>query len=224
MIPSADNDRRSGGTIWAVHLDDPRPVVSPRVRARFDWVRSASPDAFTGENGSITASEARNRLGAGRRCFAAWVHRQLAAYGWVSFDEEYLGELNLRIRLLPGEAYIWDCFTFPAFRGNHLYTSLLDRMVRELRSDPLCRLWIGADITNAASQRGIARAGFRAVADMRVARVLAVPQVWVQGRSGIPEGVLDEVRRAFLDNRDDVWRSALRRAPAPPNGVRVQNP
>ncbi len=224
MIPSVDIDPRSGGTIWAVHLDDPRPVVSPRIRARFGWVRSVSPAAFTGADGSINAAEALSRLGAGRRCYAAWVHGRLAAYGWISFDEEYVGELNLRVRLIPGEAYIWDCFTFPAFRGNHLYTSLLDRMVRELGSDPLCRLWIGADITNAASQRGIARAGFRAVADMRVARVLAVPQVWVEGRSGIPESVLDEVRRAFLDNRDDVWRSALRGAPALPGGASVRNP
>ncbi len=223
MNLSAATDPRRAGTIWAVHLDDPRPVVSPRIEARFDWVRTASAEAFSGEDGSITAREARGRLAAGRRCYGAWVHRQLAAYGWVSFDEEYVGELDLRVRLVPGEAYIWDCFTFPDFRGNHLYTTLLDRMVRELRSDPLCRLWIGADLTNAASQRGIARAGFRAVADMRVARVLAVPQVWVEGRSGIPESVVDEVRRAFLDNRDHVWRSAWRQAQASRNGASARS-
>ena len=42
------------------------------------------------------------------------------SYGWVNFVEEHTGELNLRIQLLPGEGYLWDCATIPAFRRSRL--------------------------------------------------------------------------------------------------------
>jgi hypothetical protein len=154
-------------------------------------------------------AEVYSRFETGRSCYTAWVEGQIAAYGWVSFTEEMIGELNLRLRLLPGEAYIWDCATLPAFRQKRLFSALLVYMVKELQAEPLCRLWIGADLDNVASQRGIARAGFRRVADLVVARVLGLRQVWVQSWPGVPESVVAEARRAFLGNRDGVWQAAL---------------
>jgi ribosomal protein S18 acetylase RimI-like enzyme len=148
------------------------------------------------------------RFETGRRCYAAWVEGQLAAYGWVSFDEEFIGELSLCLRLLPGEAYIWDCATLPAFRRRRLYSALLVHILGVLQAEPLCRVWIGADLDNEASQRGIARAGFRAVADLVMARASARRLVWVQGRTGVPAGLIAEARRAFLDDRDQVWLAA----------------
>jgi hypothetical protein len=166
--------------------------------------------------GNGAAAEVYGRFETGRRCFTAWVEGQLAAYGWVSFDEEYIGELSLRLRLLPGEAYIWDCVTLPAFRQKHLFSALLVYMLGELRAGPLCRVWIGANLDNAASQRGIARAGFRRVADLVVARVLTLRLVWVQGRPGVPENLVAEARRAFLGNREGVWLAALSSAKSTP--------
>jgi hypothetical protein len=154
-------------------------------------------------------AEVYKRFEAGRSCYTAWVEGQLAAYGWVSFDEEFIGELNLRLRLLPGEAYIWDCATLPAFRQKRLFSALLVYMLGELQAEPLCRVWIGANLDNVASQRGIARAGFRRVADLVVARVLALRMVWVRSWPGVPENLVAEARRAFLGNRDGVWLAAL---------------
>ncbi len=149
------------------------------------------------------------RLASGRRCYAAWVGEQLAAYGWVSFGEEHVGELNLRLRMLPGEAYIWDCVTLPDFRRNGLYSALLGYISAQLRREGLRRIWIGADLANLPSQRGIARAGFCHVADLLIERVLAMRLAWVQGRPGVPESLVAEARRVFLDDRDRAWLNAL---------------
>jgi hypothetical protein len=78
----------------------------------------------------------------------------------------------------------------------------------------LCRVWIGADQDNEASQRGISNAGFHHVADLVVSRVLAMRLVWVQGLPDIPEPVVADARRAFLDDRDKVWLRAV--APSAP--------
>ena len=216
---SAEGDPRHAGTIWVLNLDQPTPVVKPLIDATFCRVSTESIPELAVAMGSET-SEIRKRFESGRRCYAVQVDDNPAsnigeiqrneggkfgAYGWVSFNEEFIGELNLRLRLFSGEAYIWDCATLPEFRQKHLYSALLAYMVGELRTEKFRRVWIGADLENTVSQRGIARAGFIHVADLIVARVLALRQVWVQGLPDIPEDLVAEARRAFLNNRDQVW-------------------
>jgi GNAT superfamily N-acetyltransferase len=209
MMASAQNDPRHAGTIWAMDLHQPRPAIKPSVPADFRQLGPASAELLTAAMQAPSVAEVLRRFRSGGRCYTAWVDGHLASYGWVSFKEEYVGEFNLRVRLLPGEAYIWDCYTVPAFRRHGLYAALLADMLCDLEAGPVCRTWIGADSDNIASQRGIARAGFRAVADMVLARVFAMRLVWVQGRPGMPEGAVAEARRAFLDNRDTVWLRAM---------------
>ena len=206
---SAENDPRRPGTIWALNLDWPAPTITPLVPATFTRVGPEAADRLAAAMRLAEPAEVRRRFDTGRRCYTAWVEGELAAYGWISFEEEAIGELRLRVRLLPGEAYLWDCATVPAFRRRRLYTTLLTHMAGALRVEGLCRVWVGADMENVASQTGIARAGFKPVADLVVARALALRLVWVSGRPGIPEQIVGEARRAFLGNRDQAWLSAL---------------
>ncbi len=217
---SAESDPRRAGTIWMLDLHQPTPVVKPRLEASFCRVSTESVPELALAMGSDSSTEILKRLKSGRRCYAAQLdgnpartireiqrneRGKLVAYGWVSFNEEFIGELKLRLRLLSGEAYIWDCATLPEFRQNHLYSALLAYIVGELRAEKFQRVWIGADLDNSISQRGISRAGFVHVADLVVARVLALRQVWVQGLPEIPDTLVAEARRVFLNNRDQVW-------------------
>ena len=213
-MASADNDPRRSGTIWALNLDEPKPVITPGLPANFCRVGPESTRALINAVGTDNSAEILRRFENGRRCYAAWVEGKLAAYGWVSPDEELIGELSLRIKLVPGEAYIWDCATLPEFRNRRLYSALLVHIIGELWSDGLCRAWIGTDLDNEASQRGISNAGFHHVADLVVSRVLAMRLVCVQGQPGVPAQVVAEARRAFLDDRDKVWLRAV--SPAAP--------
>lgn len=208
MMASAKNDPRRAGAIWVADLDAARPMPAPLLATVFRRVGAESAGLLTAATGGLP-SELLSRFEAGRQCYTAWVEGKLAGYGWVSFDEEYVGELNVRVRLLPGEVYIWDCFTAPAYRNHGIYSALLAHILGELQREGLRRAWIGADLDNVASQRGIARAGFLAVADMVVERVLAMRLVWVEGRTGVPEQLVADARRAFLDNRDSVWLKAI---------------
>ncbi|HKY56323.1 MAG TPA: GNAT family N-acetyltransferase [Anaerolineales bacterium] len=205
---STKNDPRRIGTIWVFDLDQPIPLVNPRIGVSFSRVDSESITKLAALIGENSSADILKRFESGRRCYVAQVDEQLAAYGWVSFAEEFVGELSLHLKLLPGEAYIWDCVTLPAFRRNHLYSALLTYILLDLRAESLHRVWIGADLDNIASQRGIARAGFKAVADMVLGRVEAQRQIWVQGRPDVPESLVAEARRVYLNNRDKVWLDA----------------
>jgi GNAT superfamily N-acetyltransferase len=207
MMVFAENDPRRAGTIWTLNLDEPAPAVTPLLPAVF---QRAGPDlvpALVSAMDGVSSEGLLKRFENGRHCYTAWVNDQIASYGWVSFEDEHIGELNLRIKLLPGEVYIWDCATIPAFRRNHLYSALLAYIIEDLRAEGLCRAWIGADFENKPSQQGMRRAGFHHVADLVVARVLAMRQVWVQGQPGVPEVIVAEARRAFLNDRDRIWKT-----------------
>jgi hypothetical protein len=209
MMVSADHDPRRAGTIWSTSLAGTLPLVTPLVPAVFCRLEPQSALELADAMGADAQSVLQKRFEAGRRCYAMRVDGTLAAYGWVSFGDELVGELNLHLRLLPAEAYIWDCATLPVFRQNHLYSALLTYILREFQEEGLSRAWIGADLDNVPSQLGIARAGFTYVADLVVERVLALRQVWVQGRPGVPDNLVMEARRVFLNDRDPVWRNAL---------------
>ncbi len=223
MMASASNDPPHAGTIWATNLDESRPNMRPLIPVDFRPVEPESIEALAEAMGGSLKAEALSRFEAGKRCYAAWAGDRIAAYGWVSYREEYVGEFNVRVRLLPGEAYIWDCLTAPEYRQKGLYSALLVFILQELQSEGLCRAWIGADLDNVPSQRGIERAGFRRVADMVLERVLALRMVWIQGRPGVPEGAVAEARRVFLDNRDTAWLRAMQLLTGPKRPV-IQAP
>ena len=208
MMAPAQNDPPRAGTIWAIDLHESRPQPEPLIPVEFGQLGPASLDLLVGAASGSPTDEILHRFDAGSRCYAARVDGRLASYGWVSFREESVGELNLRVRLLPGEAYIWDCFTLPEYRRQGLYSALLGYILSHLEEGSVCRTWIGTDTDNIASQRGIARAGFRHVADLVLAPVRAMRLIWVQGMPGIPEPVVAEARRAFLDHSDAVWPRA----------------
>jgi ribosomal protein S18 acetylase RimI-like enzyme len=194
------------GTIWMLDIDEPVPAIKPRIEASFRQVGPESYAALAAAMDGDPSHITLKRFERGRDCYAAWVGDRIAAYGWVSFDEEYVGELRLTLRFLPGEAYIWDCVTVPAFRRNHLYSALLVFILGELRRQAVQRVWIGADLDNIPSQRGIDRAGFRRIADLLIAYYPDRRVLWVEGYPAVQDRLVERARRIFLGSQEQVWQ------------------
>jgi hypothetical protein len=121
------------------------------------------------------------------------------AYGWISFDEEGIGELGLIIRLGEGEAYIWDCATLLAYRGQRLYPALLAHMLAELQRAGFKRVWIGTDADNLPSQRGVALVGCQPVAEVTLAGDGAYA---TRGCPGVSRQDVLDAHYAMFGNRD----------------------
>lgn len=195
------------GTLWALDLN---------AAARADAVAQAStlpdvtftevtPDQTVLLARAMDASDpqvVRMRLAAGRRCFAAHLAGAIVAYGWVSLGSEQIGELERTMRMPPGEAYIWDCATLPAFRGRGLYTALLRHIVAALRGEGLRRLWIGASLDNTPSIRGFRAAGFRPVLRLVYVRVLNLRYNRLVGDATAPSALVAAAREALSASRE----------------------
>ena len=198
MIPLSETGAL--GILWMLRLDRPLPGgPEPRIPATF---LRAGPE-IVGElalvMGYDNPAPVLERFSTGRYCYAGRVEGKIATYGWITFDQEGIGELGLSIRLQKGEAYIWDCATLPAYRGQRLYPALLACMLGELQSAGFRRVWIGTDADNLPSQSGVARVGCRPVLE-----IIQAPNggFLSRGRPGVSlQDVLD-AHYALFGNRD----------------------
>jgi ribosomal protein S18 acetylase RimI-like enzyme len=186
------------GTFWVMELPGP-PAPHGAATTPAEFAR-AGPEAAE-EIAAVSESqpgEVLGRLAGGRRCYLARIAGTPVACGWVSFEQEGIGEQGLRVRLAPGEAYVWNCVTAPAYRRRGLYTLLLRHIAQALAAEGVRRVWIGADLDNVPSQKGMARAGFQPVLDLYTQRAGGRPELRVVGRPGVSSELLAEARRVLL--------------------------
>lgn len=210
MMPASELGPQHLGTLWLLDLSEQSPVgPEPRIAVNFQRVDSEAAPSLAQAMELDSPEEVLKRFDAGKRCYIGNVEGVLATYGWVTFDEELIGELRLRIRLVPGEAYIWDCATSPEYRGLRLYPALLWHIINELRAQGLRRIWIGADTDNLPSQVGMRLCGFHPIADFVLDYALALHTSWIRGHSRAPEQLVEDARRALLGERHKAWWAAL---------------
>lgn len=205
MEPASESGPRHLGTLWVLDLGEPSLVgPKPRVAVIFQRVDSEAAPLLTQAMNLDDPADVLRRFAAGKRCYTGTVEGELATYGWVTFDEESIGELGLRIPLSPGEVYIWDCATLPAYRGLRLYPALLWHIINDLRSEGLQRIWIGADADNLPSQKGIVLCGFQPIIDIVQDHVPAIPMTRARGCPGAPGQLIEEARRKLLGGHHEA--------------------
>jgi|SRR5579859_1831152 len=201
MALASESEPRHMGTFWVLPLTEAEQVVvAPGVPTTFARVGAEATSSLALAMGLDDATPVLERFAIGRRCYVANIAGTLASYGWVSFEEEGIGEIGLRLHLPPGEAYIWDCATLPAYRGLRLYPALLTHITGKLRAEGLRRVWIGASYENLPSHKGMQLAGFQPVADL----LLRDGQLWVHGYPGVPAEVIEDVRQALFGEQPQL--------------------
>lgn len=105
--------------------------------------------------------ETRRRMAAGHQLWLARSGDEAVGWGWCATKHFAIGELAISRSLPPGNRYLWDFFTMPAERGEGFYPRLLQAIVR--RDTAADRFWLGHDLNNEPSRKGIVKAGFQEV-------------------------------------------------------------
>jgi GNAT superfamily N-acetyltransferase len=168
------------GTLWAVEPGDSLPPkCSARVEADFTELRAADGGDLAAAMDMPYSEPLQERFQNNRRCFCLRVRGQIAAYGWVTQGVECVGELERQFHLHDDEAYIWDCGTVAAWRGQRCYSALLSELIYQLHREGVLRIWIGASRLNRPSVRGFANAGFKPVVDLTYRRFYRLTLMWI---------------------------------------------
>lgn len=196
------DDSRQGGIFWLLKLDEISSpddfTLTPGVTATFQRVGREAIQPLARAMGLTEHAQIARRFDLGKWCFAGMVGGEIVTYGWVTFDEEHVGELGLTIRLRAGEAYIWDCATLPVYRGQRLYPALLGYMLRSLATEGLRRIWLGTDADNIPSQKGVALVGFQPVLDAGRMEASTGNSLWIRQRPGVSDQDAMDAHRVLL--------------------------
>lgn len=153
-----------GDVLYEYDLDasgaDPAPardniVVIDRRNFRSPSTVAVEDSVLTGGN-YVYVDELRNNA---TLLAATAPGGEVASYAFIVFESFYkrvLGEANA----VP---IICNCVTLPAYRGQGLYPALLGAACRHLAQQGYARVIVTCAPDNAASIRGIEKAGFRKV-------------------------------------------------------------
>jgi GNAT superfamily N-acetyltransferase len=144
---------------------DPLPEL-PEL-ASFSAARSTDVDLIAGL-AELSQQEVITRFSEDNRLYLAYIDGVPTAYGWVATKEGRASEIHLDFLLAPGNYYLWDFKTLPAWRGHTIYPHLLQAIVRQEMQNAE-RFWILYAPQNIASAHGIMHAGFKFVGDFILA-------------------------------------------------------
>lgn len=119
------------------------------------------------EVGVLPRAVVASRIAAGAMIFVASSARTPVAYLCATTKECWIGEIDDRLLVSPGEVYFYDAYTRPEWRGKRIYPRLICAAARYFRQRSFERAMIFATRRNARSIRGIARCGFYRYATVR---------------------------------------------------------
>jgi len=143
-------------TWWATDALSPVPPIPGfYVSTTIDAVALASL------NGIAVADVAARRT-AGHHAYVGFMDGTPVTYGWVATCGADIGELALRFDLPPGDRYLWDFATLPAWQGRGLYPRLLQAVLLH-ESRFATRFWIIHAPENLPSGNGMQKAGLTPV-------------------------------------------------------------
>jgi len=133
----------------------------------------------------LSAGAIAARRANGDRPYLAAVNGEGVGWGWSATRWLSIGELGIERALPPADRYLWACETLQSWRGRGIYPRLLQAILRHEAREG-ARSWIGHDPGNAASARGITKAGF--------GRVGAIHRAPVGGYLLVPDGPRDRAQ------------------------------
>jgi SAM-dependent methyltransferase len=115
-----------GETVYrrAVLLERPltAPVarITPSVPVAIGLLRTTEVDAYRSFRPEADACDIRRRLANGHRCFVARYEGGIVSAAWLATGRVWVEYLNREIRLATDEAYLYESFTAPGFRGQNI--------------------------------------------------------------------------------------------------------
>ena len=205
MTGAAESHARHEGIFWLLKLAEldealltSAPTLTPGITTTFQRIGREAMQPLAQAMGLTDHTQLLQRFERRKWCYVGRVAGEIVTYGWVTFDEERIGELGLTIRLRAGEAYIWDCATLPAYRGQRLYPALLAYMLRALAAEGLHAIWLGTDMDNIPSQKGVAFAGFQPIVDAGLVDTSTDGGLWIRQRPGVSEQDAIDAHRVLL--------------------------
>lgn len=143
-------------------LDEPLPSLSARLPVVVERLEESQIDEFLRFRPDADPSEVRRRVEAGHWCFVVRLDGRIVHGCWIGRGRAWIDYLGCDIELAPDEAYSYESFTAPDFRGWNFAPTRVMGTARFLREAGYRRLLAVMLPENAPAVRLLAKTGYRA--------------------------------------------------------------
>ena len=142
-------------------LEEPISEVKPTLPVTVDLLKKNEVDEYDAFRTIVSPSRTLDRLNAGRLCFVARHERQVISACWATIHVILTPYSACEIQLAKDEAYVYDGFTKPDFRGQSIFPAILAEMIKYFRAAGYRRMILGIVPENNPSLWAIRKVGFR---------------------------------------------------------------
>lgn len=157
--------------VFARSLLEPLPTATPRLPVTLRLAMKADLVRFQGLVLPSEISYFSQRLDHGRYCFLALDGEHLAGYCWATTQVEPHVD-NLELKLQPGDVYVDDAFTAPAYRRQGIQTAVHLYRLRYMKDLGCQRAILIVSEDNVASQQLVRKLGYQEIDRLSFRRIL----------------------------------------------------
>ena len=151
---------RSAG--WFVRpLGTPAKPVEARRPARIEELTASDAEAYVAFQPDLTVAEFLSRLETGHRCWVAFVDGRPASVVWVAVERVRIDFFSRTLLFDKGEIYLYNAYTDPANRGQHLQPLLISTILSRYQAAGFVRAFSLIGLHNRPKITVCERAGFR---------------------------------------------------------------
>jgi len=137
--------------------------------------------AADGDAGRPWHPAAEQRIREGQVCAVALHGNDVIAYCWLTWQPEWVAEIDRLVVPGPDEAYLYEAYTVPAWRGRGLFSAMLLRLLAFARARGRRRALIFVLDRNLPSRRAIERAGFEMFQAVSRVELGGLKYLWFRG-------------------------------------------
>ena len=101
-------------------LREPIPTATAKIPVEISLLKRSEVDEYVAFQPDRHPPAIHRRFDRGDQCFIARHQGVIVNACWAAEGAVWIPYLNCRIELAPGEAYVYDHYTAPNFRGHHV--------------------------------------------------------------------------------------------------------
>jgi ribosomal protein S18 acetylase RimI-like enzyme len=142
-------------------LDEPITPVTPRAPVTFSKLEPAQIDEYLRFHDATSRPRLEERFARGDECFVARHDGRIVCASWATRKEFLMSSMHYRYAVGPSEAYLYDSFADPAFRGRAIAPALGVHVLERFRCAGVTRATLAVHPENVANRRARAKNAFR---------------------------------------------------------------
>jgi ribosomal protein S18 acetylase RimI-like enzyme len=139
------------------------PYMHPRLPVTIQRLTEKDLSAYSRFRPDQCMNVIRARLTRGDQFFAAWNEGHIVHAVWVSIERVYVPYLRRDLILQPGDVYLYDSFTSPAYRGYDLAAARSVHMMHHYQQEGYRRMVCLIAVENESGLRAVQKLGYQSV-------------------------------------------------------------